>query len=219
MCNDKLWQFVWPQLNATLTPKAITFGCHHNMDMMAQDITQALDLEPANLVAFSMGGYIAMRYAINNPAAINKLVLIGATGRNLTEQEQQKRVKILSYAKSNHYSGINNQRIKQFVHPNNNKSIVTDVIKQMDQDLGKEYLIAQLEATANRVSLFDQLHQLPCEVLLIGAEQDQLIPSEQMAFLAKHFNHATLKTIPNCGHMAPLEAPLQVADWINEFFA
>lgn len=219
MCNDRLWHQVWPLLNDNLKPQAINFGAHHNMDAIQTDITQSLDLEPANLVGFSMGGYLAMRYAMQFPQSINKLILICATGSNLTKHEQTKRKKIIAYAKSNYYSGINDQRIKQFVHPKHAKGPVADTIKQMDQELGKEYLIAHMEATAERPALYSQLEKLDCPVLLIAAEQDTLIPPAQMELLAKHFKHATLKVIPDCGHMSPLEAPQQVASWINEYMS
>lgn len=217
MCNEKLWHQVWPLLDDRIKPQAINFGCHHDIDSMQTDITQSLDLEPANLVGFSMGGYLTMRFATHYPQSIKKLVLICATGSNLTVQEQAKRKKIITYAKSHYYSGINDQRIKQFVHPKNTTGPVADVIKQMDKDLGKEYLIAHMEATANRPALYSQLEQLDCPVLLIAAEQDTLIPPAQMELLAKHFKHATIKVIKDCGHMSPLEAPEQVADWINKF--
>lgn len=217
MCDHRLWQSVWPLLHETFDPIAIQFKPHFKMPDMLEDITGALDLEAANLVGFSMGGYVSLQYALKYPHAINKLVLIGASAQNLTEYEQAKRKKIVGYLKGNHYSGINDLRLKQFIHSKHMGGPIAQLIKAMDKDLGKEYLLAQLAATAERPSLLERLKELDFPVLIIGAEQDQLIPPQQTLNLAQHFRYAEVKIADDCGHMSPLEAPEQVSQWINQF--
>jgi pimeloyl-ACP methyl ester carboxylesterase len=218
MCDQRLWQNLWPQLSPDLSPKHIAFERHHNMPGMLADISKNLDLEPANLVGFSMGGYIALQYALQHPNTINKLVLIGASGSNLTVAEQKKRNKILHHIKNNRYGGMGRQRLKQFIHPTQLNTPVADTILDMDRDLGKDTLIAQLEATADRPALFDQLKALDFPVLIIGGEHDLLIPPTQIQHLGQCFNHAQVEIIKDSGHMSPLEAPQQVGELINQFF-
>jgi len=218
MCDHRLWQEVLPQLT-NINPVPITFKPHQNIESMLDDVTEQLELDPANLVGFSMGGYVALRYALKFPQAVSKLVLIGSSGKSLSDQERAKRNKIVGYLQGNHYNGINDLRLKQFIHPRHLKGPIAATIKAMDKSLGKDYLLAQLAATAQRPSLLDKLHQLNCPVLIIGAQDDQLIPPQQMIELAGSFNNATIEIIPDCGHMSPMEAPVQVGKLISDFLA
>jgi pimeloyl-ACP methyl ester carboxylesterase len=184
--------------------------------MMAK-ITTSVNLEPIDLVGFSMGGYVALQYALTYPQAIKRLIIIAATGTGLTEQEQRRRHHILRYMKTNPYNGIPTQRLKQFIHPDNINSPAADTIRQMDKSLGKETLVAQLQATAQRPSLLSQLHTLKCPVLVVGAHQDKLVQPQEIETLGSHFSCATIKFINQGGHMTPLEAPQQLATMINGF--
>ncbi|MCJ8273983.1 MAG: alpha/beta hydrolase [Psychrosphaera sp.] len=217
MCNAQLWQNVWPQLSAQFNPVHIDFALHHTMGPMLDDIKRKLDLDPVDLVGFSMGGYLSLRYAIDHPFAVKRLVLIGATGHALSEEEQTLRDKILNYVKSNQYTGITRQRMSKFVHPDNLDGQVGDTIRAMDKTLGKETLIAQMESSSHRPSLLEQAKTLDIPVLVVGAEQDQLVERDEIFRLAEHFSHGEVKMIDKCGHMSPLEAPTQLAQIINEF--
>lgn len=217
MCDKRLWQAVWPHLSNDHNPTHISFGLHHTMAPMLGDISQNLHLEPADLIGFSMGGYLALRYAIDHPQAIKRLIIIGATGKSLTEQEQIQRDHILRFVKANDYSGIPTKRIAQFVHPDNLNTPVSDVIRAMDTTLGKQTLVAQLESSSKRASLLEQAHTLDFPVLVVGAEQDELVSVEEITQLANSFSNAQLTIIKDCGHMIPLEAPKQLAQIINDF--
>jgi pimeloyl-ACP methyl ester carboxylesterase len=219
MCDQRLWQNVSPLLSKDQTPVYIQFGQHHTIERMLDDITPCLDLDPVDLVGFSMGGYLALQYALEHPGAIRRLVIIGATGTCLSEDEQKKRENIRKYVESRHYDGITKQRLKMFVHPNNICGPLIGIIQQMDKSLGRETLLAQLTATRLRPSLLEKVKALDIPVLIVGAEQDQLVKVDEIFTLAENFPNATVKLIKDSGHMSPLEAPVQLAQIIEQFLA
>ena len=219
MCDQRLWQDLWPHLNEAFDPVHVTFGNHHNFPDMLKDVTAMLDLEPADMVGFSMGGYLALRYAIEHPGAVKRLAIIAATGTNLTEQEQRRRGHIQTWIKANDYSGIPEKRLSQFIHPDNLDGKPGQVVREMDRDLGKATLLSQLEASQYRPSLLEQAKALNIPVLVVGAEHDQLVSVDEIFNLAEQFDNVTVKIIPHGAHMIPLEAPRSLAHILNDFFA
>ena len=217
MCDQRLWQQLWLKLNPAIEPQHITYPAAELLTDISLDLEQQLAEDASHLVGFSMGGYLALDYAIKHPQRVNKLVIIAATGKALPAEELAKRDKILRYAKSPYYQGSNAQRIGQFIHPQHATTELIELIQAMDKDLGKHTLIAHLQANAQRPDLWQQLKHITCPVLLIAAAQDNLIPLFVMEHMVKQLPNAQLKVVDPCGHMLPLEAAEQLANWINPF--
>ncbi len=223
MCDQRLWQSTWPLLSDAITPKHIQFALSPDIQSMASDVDQHLALAPhqskqvIDLVGFSMGGYVALHYALNYPGKVKRLVIIAASAWGLTDEEQKQRLHIINYIKKNNYSGIAKQRIAQFVHPSHINDPVVDVIRDMDKSLGKETLVAQMQANTDRPSLAEQLNQLDIPVLIIGAVADQLVSKRDLQLMADNIPNGQLELLDHTGHMIPLEAPQQLAEQLNQF--
>lgn len=218
MCDQRLWQTTWPLLSSDIQPNPIQFALHDNITDMTTDIPPSPNQQPIDLVGFSMGGYVALHYALNHPGAVKRLVLIASSAWGLTDAEKKRRKYILSSLKIHGYSGITKQRIGEFVHPDHRKSPAVEVIRAMDETLGKDTLIAQLQASTYRPSMAEQLNQLDIPVLIVGAAQDQLAAQEVMLAMGEKIPNCKVEIIEGCGHMIPLEAPEQLARAINDFF-
>ena len=83
MCDQRLWFDTWAELSADSTPIAVKFGKHDNINDMLNDVTTHLGMQPVDMVGFSMGGYLALQYALKYPDAIKSLVIIGASATGL----------------------------------------------------------------------------------------------------------------------------------------
>lgn len=221
MCDQRLWSPVWRRLNPRFSCDYVATETQPKRAGMLDLIHSAASAgEPLNLVAFSMGGYLALEYALANPGRVASLIAIGASAFGLTGQEKASRARALAMLDKHDYRGMATARLNQFVHPLRQADPeVVDVIRAMDRDLGKLVLVAQLKETSTRVSLAPRLAELKIPVMLIGADSDPFVPWDAVERMAALIPGATADLARNAGHMIPLEQPDWLAARIAEFHA
>ena len=210
MCTIDLWQFVFPRLE-NIHPIHIDISPANSFEEINDIILSNITI-PATIVGFSLGGFSAMNFAIHYPEKIKKLVIIAANSNGLKEKEIQLRKSTIEFLESHTYKGISQARIQQFLHPEHHQEKeITNIIKKMDADLGKEVLIRQLKATSARVAISNKVLNLDIPMLFISAENDALVSAKEI----KEFSNQTKKgkciTLKNCGHMIPLEKPTELS--------
>lgn len=189
-------------------------------------VVDALGLQKFALGGNSMGGGVALRYALDHPGRLTALVLVDAAGAPVTEQ-----------AKGNigfklaRLPGVN--RIAQQITPRwmieqslrqtvSNQAVVTDAMIDRYWEL--------LRYPGNRAATFtrfalprlpysqQQFAQLKLPVLVMWGEADALIPLSSGRLMASLIPGATLITYPGIGHI-PMEEAAQrsaadLADWL-----
>jgi pimeloyl-ACP methyl ester carboxylesterase len=183
-----------------------------------QQLISAHSAPSAHLVAFSLGAYLAIEHVLAHPDRVQSLVLIANSARGLSDAEIQTRRRIIPMLERNAYSGMTRQRLREVLHPDHfeDQSIV-DVIQQMALDLGKDVLLAQFTASMERPDLMDQLSEIACPVLIVGAEGDQLVDAAILRDMHTRLPHARLSMQEGSGHMIPLEIPQTLAADILAF--
>lgn len=231
MCDERLWQPVAELLQPDYGSCHVAIErCSSRAEMMdtvarAVEHVSTFDAtgnlkEGANLIGFSMGGYLSLSYALQYPEKIRRLVLTSISANPLPEHEITMRRKSLEWLKEHRYGGIARTRLQQFVHPSRMfDSRLINTIKAMDNELGHEVLEIQVRETSEREPLMSRLHELTCPVLILGAENDGLVSVDNLEAMAQAFPNAQLHVIPESGHMLPLEHPHEVADIILDFLS
>ncbi|MEM6720549.1 MAG: alpha/beta hydrolase [Bacteroidota bacterium] len=217
MCTPLLWEFVCRDLKPFEcifldTTSATSF------DEIDQLLDATLD-ENALVVAFSMGAYAAMHFAVSHPNRIQKMIVIAASAKGLNAKELQLRNSTIDFLEKHHYKGISTARTLQFLHPQqhqNNELI--QLIKNMDAELGKEVLLRQLKATSQRIDLTQKLQNIQTKIHIIAAKEDALVKIEDIKQTQQQLAKATISILKNCGHMIPLEVPDLVHESILRFF-
>lgn len=214
MCTVDLWQFVFPKLKNIL-PIHIDITPAKSFEDINNIILSKIN-KPAIIVGFSLGGFSALNFAIHYPKKIKKLIIIAANANGLNDKEIQLRKSTIQFLENHKYKGVSKTRIKHFLHPNNHENKkITGVIKKMDADLGKQVLIRQLKATSSRLDISEKVKTLNIPMLFISAKNDVLVSAtdlKEFANKTKKGKHISLK---NCGHMIPLEKPLELSEIIN----
>ena len=219
MCDQRLWAPVWQRLIPSFSCDYVATETQPTHEGMLGLIHSAASVgEPLNLVAFSMGGYLALEYALANPGRVASLVTVGSSAFGLTDREKADRARALTMLETHDYRGMPTARLNQFVHPSRQSDpAVVDVIRTMDHDLGKPVLVAQLKETSSRVSLAPRLAELEIPVMLIGADSDPFVPWEAVERMAGLIPGARTALALNAGHMIPLEQPDWLASQIAAF--
>lgn len=144
--------------------------------------------EPLNICGLSLGGILALNYAINNPQKVHSLILIG------TQYRIPKHLMI--------FQNI----IFKFVPKKNFKKI----------GISKKEIISLTKSMMN-LNFEKDLSKITCPVLIICGENDKanMKSSKQLKDLLRV---STLKIIKNSGHEVNLDNPKLLSKEINDFF-
>lgn len=219
MCDERLWHPLNQRLNQRLNIKHIATEKADTIEKMTDVVATELP-HKATLLGFSLGGYIALNFAIQHPERIGKLIIVATSALGLPESEKLKRQKMLNVLSKpgTQYLGMSDNQLRAFIgEPAWQNQNLVKTIRDMDNSLGIDVFLHQMRETTNRPSLLDQLHKICCPVLLVGAEQDSIVSLSHLEQMAERFEQASLVTIKNCGHMVPLEKAEALADVIAEF--
>ena len=170
---------------------------------MAQDIALAMDalgLTKAYVLGVSQGGMIAQYLAVDRPDLVKKLVLAVTLSRNndtvtdvvnswISMAQQGDMGKLITDMAEKMYSDAYIRRYRPFL------PLLTLV--QKPKDVQRFTRLAKACLTCNTYELLDQIH---CPVLVLGAEQDQVVTgaaSREMAeklgcsiYMYDHLGHA-----------------------------
>jgi pimeloyl-ACP methyl ester carboxylesterase len=220
MCDRRLWEPVLDRLEPHFSTAYLPIESEATREGMLDLLARAAASAPLHLVAFSMGGYLALDFALERPEGVASLVTVASSAFGLAETEKAERVRALELLAKHDYRGMPTSRLRQFVHSSHwTNPQVVDVIRAMDRDLGKDTLVAQLKETSARDSLAPRLWQLEIDVLLIGADSDPFVPWPAIEEMTRLIPRAQSALAKDAGHMLPLEQPDWLAAQITQFHA
>lgn len=218
MCDERVWAPVRQSLKPRFSTTYIAIETQPTREAMFALIEAAADSGPLHLVAFSMGGYLALDYALARPDRVASLITVASSAFGLTVEEAAERVRAIALLERHEYRGIPASRINQFVHPSRQADpAVVDVIRAMDRDLGRTVLMNQLRETSTRASLAPRLPDLRIPTLFIGADADPFAPVGSITRMAALVRGAQTAMAKDAGHMLPLEQPGWLTDRIADF--
>lgn len=214
MCTQKLWS----KLNLT-NYQAINIPKKNSIDEMIEELHKEFHIykEPMNLIGFSLGGYICLKYMIKYPNRVNKALIISSGIDSLNENEINKRKKMLEIMKKNNINSLSFMAISQLLEDKTNEKNL-DIINQMFDELGMEVYQQQLYATMKRKPLLEELEEANTSALFLSATNDTLVnlkPIKQLCLKKENFE---LKTLNTDSHMLPLEYDQFLYKAIQNFF-
>jgi pimeloyl-ACP methyl ester carboxylesterase len=174
------------------------------------ELFRALELESPVLVGFSLGGWIAAELAVTYPDRIGALILISSAGLHLDEAL----IPDLPALQGEELAG----------------TVFHDPSAAAEYFRGRDNPEARLQAframsTAALLAwnpwfdpkLHRRLRRITCPTLCLWGEQDRLIaPAYGEAFHAA-IAGSVLQTVPDAGHMLPIERPDVVAEAVTAF--
>ena len=221
MCDERLWQSVWPQLKTQyqkpLQLVHLSIPTTGTMDEVVAAMATKITADEVILVGFSLGGYLASAIALLIPDRIEHLVVIANMLKNLPDAEIKQRKRIILSLANARYSGIANKRIDNLLHPEirtfQNHTYVEQIkatIAQMDADLGGDVLLHQLKVSISRPLLLQPLatSNIPTTFLVGDADTFVELPAlvQEIQETDSAENISVIKIV-NTGHMLPLESP------------
>ena len=200
------------------TPTFPLFSTHFKRNSL-QNLVQFLEnyiksnkIENPILIGNSLGGHIALLYALAHPNLVDKLILAGSSG--LYESNLQ-----ASFVRVRDYEYIKNKVEEVFETKNVvTKELIDDVFSTANTPT-KALSIISIARDAKRQNLKHLLHKIDQPVLLVWGKQDIVTPPDVAEEFFAHLPNAKLAYIDHCGHVPMMEQPLLFNQHINQFLS
>lgn len=175
---------------------------------VVREAARQLDLKKPVVMGHSMGGAIAMSWALEYPDEVGGLVLI-STGAKL-------RVNPLVFdALKNDLRAYLVLMAGVAFNPKVDPEIVELASEWMAKV--KPDVIAGDFKACDSFDVMDKISQISLPTLILCGSEDKLTPVKYSEYLAQKIKGARLKIFSGAGHMLPLERPENVADYIRRF--
>lgn len=199
----------------------------NGMVNFVQDFTAAIDLKNFSIGGTSLGGQISWEYALANPHQINALILIGADGWPLKEDDVEYDP-IIEDIQSNpwlapllkHFdmkTHIQARLDKCFSDPSITEEAMIKRLTDLARGPAHRKGLVKLALNKSAISLPTQFNNLSIPTLILQGEKDRIIPVR----FAREFNsaipNATLITYEMSGHCLALETPRRTLDDVLGF--
>jgi pimeloyl-ACP methyl ester carboxylesterase len=214
MCDATLWSGMDDDL-ARLG--AVHYGNVYEDDSLEGMARRVLDESPERfvLVGFSMGGFVARVLALMAPGRVSGVAFVASSARGYSPQEIAQRQAAAAGARVVRTSS---RGIARGLHPDREGDpVLIGRLRDMQSRLGPE--VHRRQAAIVRLDGYADLERIACPSLVIACRQDRLRAFDETERMARHLPRARFEVIEECGHMAPLEKPGELAarlrNWIE----
>jgi pimeloyl-ACP methyl ester carboxylesterase len=170
-----------------------------------EEFVDALGLGGLVLVGHSMGGAVAMVYALDHPEKVRASVLAGTGARLRVSPETLATVK-------NNYPAFCDAAPSRMIAPGSPESVKKEFregLLHTSPDVCYWDLVA-----CDEFDIMDRVHEITRPVCVISAELDMLTPPRYGEYLNSSIRGSSHHVINGSGHFMMLERPLE----FNEIF-
>jgi pimeloyl-ACP methyl ester carboxylesterase len=220
LCSPRLYGEQLPQL-WRFGP--LVLADHTRDDSMPAIARRILAAAPPRfaLVGLSMGGYIAFEIMRTSPDRVARLALLDTSAREDTPGQTDRRRAQIALARGRRFGDVVDQLFPSWVHrTRRTDERLRRTVQTMAEETGAETFARQQTAIMMRPDSRPGLAAIRCPTLVVVGDGDEATPPDRGAEIASGIGVARLVTIPECGHLSPLERPQHVTraliDWLTD---
>jgi pimeloyl-ACP methyl ester carboxylesterase len=166
--------------------------------------------DKVHLLGNSLGGHVALLYALAHPERIASITLTGSSG--LFESAFG-----TAFPKRGDYEYIKSKTAETFYNPAVASKELVDEVFDIVNDRNKAIRVVATAKSAVRHNLGDKLHNIKAPTLLIWGKQDSVTPP----FVGEKFHElisdSKLYFIDECGHAPMMEKPAEFNSILDGF--
>ncbi len=196
----------------------------YDLDNLADDCAAVMDhhgIDSAVLAGMSMGGFMALRFALRYPGRIEGLVLIDSMAEPHTDEERQR------------YGAMLEQLRDSADVPAGLAGIVANLLFGETSNAQRQGLIDawvdrwltypamavvnEVESWLYRDGVVDRLGEIEVPVLVVHGEEDAAIDPARAKSVVEGVPDGRLELIPDAGHSSNLENPEPVNAELRAF--
>jgi pimeloyl-ACP methyl ester carboxylesterase len=176
-----------------------------------EDFLQEIDLtEPCTLLGNSLGGHVALVYALRNPVRVRRLVLTGSSG--LFEDGMGG-----SFPKRGNYAYVQERVAYTFYDPAVATQELVDEVFNVTNSNAKCLRIISIARSAQRHNLSKELSKIQAPALLVWGLNDTITPPVVAHEFGRLLPNAELRFLDHCGHAPMMERPQAFNQLLRQF--
>lgn len=191
---------------------------------IARDVLAVLDHEQVGAavwVGLSIGGFVAMRAALDYPSRVSALVLMDteAGPQSFFKKIQDVGLKwgLRTFGPKPLAPSICSALFGKSTRQANPQLVNTYKLKF--QDVRVKSICNCIDAVMSRDDLRPRLDQVKCPTLVVVGDEDVPLPEAKSREIAQKIKHSTLLVVPGAGHLSAIEQPTAVTLALTQFLA
>ncbi|WP_115718125.1 alpha/beta fold hydrolase [Gallaecimonas mangrovi] len=210
-CDERIFLPLWRLLDIE-DRRYVPLQWAETLEQMLALADYAAEGEQVHLVGFSMGGYIASRFALDNPQLVASLTLIGFDAAGLSETEEKQRAQIIKSLDRGQFKPMSEARLSMMVSDDSpNSQDAKAVVREMEADLGGSVVKYHMMAASKRPDLRPALNKARFPIQIVAANNDKMASLSALNAMHHAIASSELAVVEPSGHMMPLEQPEQLA--------
>jgi 3-oxoadipate enol-lactonase len=184
-------------------------------------LLDALQIERALIVGFSLGGTIAMRIALDHPELVAGLVLVATSSRvnRVTADWYAQRVAMVDAADPGLRATLDRDTEDVYRQSPDELAGGLTIRRQSTSDPRGYGNACRALAALNAQPLDPELPRITAPTLIVASDLDQLCPPRASEIMAAGIPGSRLEVIKGAGHPIPVERPAELARLILDFAA
>lgn len=216
LCDERLWR---DQL--ALFPGATVADLTQDDDVDAM-ACRALAHMPGRfaLCGLSMGGYVALALMRIAPERVTCLCLLDTSARADSPEQSRRRRGLMAMTRGNKFRGVTPRLLPQLLHPDRlaDAALGQEVVG-MAERVGRDAFLRQQQAILTRPDSRDGLSAIQVPTTVGVGSHDILTPPELSAEMAGLIPGAQFVTVPEAGHLPPMEQPAATNDILRDWLS
>jgi 3-oxoadipate enol-lactonase len=182
-------------------------------------LLQQLGTGPVVLVGHSMGGYVALAFALQFPLMLRGLVLVGTRAGRDSDEAAAGRRALAEKVKAEGVQVVVDAMAPKMLATGDRDPRGVEQVRGLMAGTNPEGAIAALLGMAERPDTTALLGQIAVPTLVITGAEDRLIPPAESDRLARAIRGAQLHVIPRAGHLVAFEQPVAfhraLKEWLD----
>lgn len=186
----------------------------HQCESIGDMAEAALGLAPERfaLGGFSMGGYVAFEILRRAPQRVARLALIDTQASPDSPESTARRRAFVDQSRIGRFHGVTSTLMPSLIHPSRlSDPSVTGPIVEMATLIGADGFAREQRAIMARPDSRPLLVDIKVPTVVISGREDRTVPLARAEGMAADISYSQLVVLEQCGHMAPLERPVEVA--------
>jgi len=182
-----------------------------------------LRLKPAHMVGCSMGGSLAIDFAIDHPERVSRLVLVGAgvSGQKKDPRHEGLYAEVMAADERNDMKAVNEAEMYLWLDgPYRPRGYVAEPLRELFLDMNGRNLSAEWDRSpmqALEPPAIDRLDEITAPTLVIVGDADLEPVRETADLLASKIRGARKAVIHDAAHLPNLEHPAEFNRIVLDF--